>query len=101
MRRHEGTATETLSRVVHAIDHPARRAIVDRLVDGEADVAELADLVWDGFRLGQSSTSNHLRVLREADLVAVSVRYGERYCVLCPASLSELMRWVSRCVGPV
>ena len=46
---------------------PHRRRILDRLRDGECAVGDLVDLL----QLSQPGASKHLRILREARLVAV------------------------------
>jgi endonuclease/exonuclease/phosphatase family metal-dependent hydrolase len=53
--------------VFHAIAHPARRAILVTLKDGERAASELAE----PFRMTFAAISQHLRVLEEADLVSV------------------------------
>ena len=53
------------SDVFRAIADPTRRALLDRLRAKELSVAELAA----PFRMTQPAISQHLRVLREADLV--------------------------------
>lgn len=59
-RREDPTAD-----VFRAIADPTRRALLDRLRAKELSVAELAA----PFRMTQPAISQHLRVLREADLV--------------------------------
>jgi DNA-binding transcriptional ArsR family regulator len=48
-----------------AVADPTRRAILDRLRDGDAPVSQLAA----GFAMTRPAISRHLRVLREARLV--------------------------------
>jgi DNA-binding transcriptional ArsR family regulator len=50
-----------------AVAEPHRRRILDRLRVGECDVSELVGLLG----LSQPGVSKHLRILREARLVAV------------------------------
>ena len=54
-----------LDAVFHALADPTRRAILARLAEGEATVAELGA----PFSLSQPTISKHLRVLEEAGLV--------------------------------
>jgi DNA-binding transcriptional ArsR family regulator len=56
-----------------ALSHPARRELVRLCVDEERSAGELGDLV----RLRQSTTSQHLRMLRDAGLLVVR-RDGNR-----------------------
>lgn len=61
---------------VHALDaiaQPSRRAILERLRRGPASVSQLAKYL----PISQPAVSQHLRVLREADLV-VARRDGTR-----------------------
>lgn len=48
-----------------ALGDPHRRAIVERLIDGECSVQELAD----GLPISRPAVSRHLRLLKEAGLV--------------------------------
>lgn len=59
--------------VFHAIAHPARRAILVTLKEGERSASALAE----PFRMTFPAISQHLRVLEEARLVAVR-REGRR-----------------------
>jgi DNA-binding transcriptional ArsR family regulator len=59
---------------------PARRRVLDLLLDGPRPVGELAALTG----LSQPGTSKHLRVLREAGLVRVRQEAQRRWYELCP-----------------
>ena len=59
--------------IFHAIAHPARRAILVTLKDGERAASELAE----PFRMTFAAISQHLGVLEEARLVSVR-RDGRR-----------------------
>jgi DNA-binding transcriptional ArsR family regulator len=81
----------------HAVADPTRRALLDRLREGEAPVAALAaGLAGAGFVLSRPAVSKHLRVLREARLVRER-RGGDdgrqRVYALTPAPLREVARW--------
>jgi DNA-binding transcriptional ArsR family regulator len=52
-------------RVIHALDDPLRYALVSRLFTGPATVSELVATTG----AAQSKVSNHLAILREADVV--------------------------------
>jgi DNA-binding transcriptional ArsR family regulator len=69
---------------------PARRRILDLLRERPRAVGELVE------RLGMSQpgTSKHLRVLREAGLVAVQVDAQRRVYELRPEPLSEIDEWL-------
>jgi DNA-binding transcriptional ArsR family regulator len=76
----------------HAVADPTRRAILDRLRQGEAPVAELAL----GFAISRPAVSKHLRVLRDARLV-IERRGGadgrQRIYTLTPAPLRTIAEW--------
>ena len=69
---------------------PARRRILDLLLERPRPVGELVD------RLGltQPGTSKHLRVLREAGLVVVTPEAQKRVYALNPEPLAELDEWL-------
>jgi DNA-binding transcriptional ArsR family regulator len=80
----------TASSTLQALAEPNRVAILDALREGESPVGELAT------RLGQSQpgVSKHLRVLREAGLVAVRSDAQRRLYRVMPAPLQELDAWI-------
>ena len=70
---------------------PIRRSILDRLRDGERLVGELAEALG----LAQPATSKHLRVLRDAGLVAVRVDGPRRWYRLRVEPLAEIDDWLA------
>ena len=58
--------TDQLSAVFGALADPTRRAILARLAEGDANVAELAA----PFAISQPAISRHLKVLEQAGLVS-------------------------------
>jgi DNA-binding transcriptional ArsR family regulator len=70
---------------------PNRRRILDELCQGERSVGELAGTL----SLSQPAVSKHLRVLREADLVASRVDKQHRRYRLRPAPLQEVDAWLA------
>jgi DNA-binding transcriptional ArsR family regulator len=73
------------------LQEPHRRAILDRLRERPHLVGELADALG----LAQPATSKHLRVLREAGLVAVEVDGPRRRYRIRPEPLAELDAWLA------
>jgi DNA-binding transcriptional ArsR family regulator len=69
---------------------PVRRSLLDRLRTGEHLVGELAEAL----ALPQPVTSKHLRVLREAGLVAVRIDGPRRWYRLQPAPLAVVADWL-------
>src|SRR6476646_3443666 len=77
------------SDVFHAIAHPARRAILVTLKDGERAAGELAA----PFQMTFAAISQHLRVLEEAELVSVRRQGRYRLYRLEPKPLQGVVRW--------
>lgn len=73
-----------------AVAEPHRRRILDRLRDGECAVGDLVDLL----QLSQPGVSKHLRILREARLVAVRADGKRRVYRLAAEPLSEVDAWL-------
>lgn len=78
------------SDVFHAIAHPARRAILLTLKDGELAAGELAE----PFRMTFGAISQHLRILEEAQLVFVRREGRNRLYRLHPKPLRDIVEWV-------
>lgn len=72
------------------VAEPARRELLDVLVSGPKAVGELAAMTG----LSQPNTSRHLRILREAGLVASTADGQRRLYELRPERLVELDRWL-------
>lgn len=70
---------------------PTRRRILDLLLERPRSVGELTDMLG----LSQPGTSKHLRVLRDAGLVAARVDAQRRWYELCPAPLAEIDEWLT------
>ena len=73
------------------LGQPIRRSILDRLRDRPHLVGELAEAL----DLPQPSTSKHLRVLRDAGLVAVRVDGPRRWYALRSEPLAALDEWLA------
>jgi DNA-binding transcriptional ArsR family regulator len=76
--------------VFHAIAHPARRAILLSLKDGERAASELAE----PFDMSFAGISQHLRVLEEAELVSVRRDGRHRFYRLEPKPLEDVVGWI-------
>jgi DNA-binding transcriptional ArsR family regulator len=85
-------ATDRLSLVFGALADPIRRAILTRLTEGEATVAELAE----PFSVSQPAISKHLKVLEHAGLVSRSRRATARLSHLEAEPLREVTTWLAR-----
>jgi DNA-binding transcriptional ArsR family regulator len=73
-----------------ALAEPSRRHILDLLREREHAVGELVGPL----RLSQPGVSKHLKVLREAGLVAVRVDGRRRLYGLRPQPLAEVEEWL-------
>lgn len=77
------------ARVARALAHPARVAIVRRLaVCDECVAAE----IFDEIDLAQSTVSEHLRVLREAEVVRSSAQGNRTYYCINTTTLARFER---------
>src|SRR5580698_5953200 len=85
-------AADQLSLVFGALADPTRRAILTRLAEGEATVAQLAA----PFSVSQPAISRHLKVLEHAGLVSRTRRATARLSRLEAAPLREVTTWLAR-----
>ena len=83
-------AVDALSRTFAALADPTRRAILDRLVGGDATVNELAE----PFEMSLQAVSKHLKVLEDAGLVSKGRDGQHRPCHAEGASLDPAIDWL-------
>lgn len=81
---------DPLSATFAALADPTRRAILARLADGEATVAELAE----PFDMTTQAVSKHLRVLEEAGLITRGRRAQWRPSRLRADALDDATDWL-------
>jgi DNA-binding transcriptional ArsR family regulator len=82
--------TDRLDDTFAALAHPVRRAILARLMGGEASVMELAE----PFEMSLPAVSKHLKVLEKAGLIARGREAQWRPCRLDADPLREVADWV-------
>lgn len=75
-----------------ALAHPARRAILARLAEGEATVNELAA----PFDVSLPAVSKHIRVLETAGLIERGRNAQFRPCRLSPGPLKAVAAWTDQ-----
>ena len=75
-----------------ALADPTRRAILARLVSGEASVTELAK----PFAMSQPAISKHLRVLEDAGLISRGRDRQRRPCRIEGKPLADATEWLER-----
>ena len=80
-----------LDRTFAALADPARRAMVERLVQGPASVSELAKPL----PMSLPAVMLHLKVLEESGLVTSRKEGRVRTCRIEPKMLSQAEQWVS------
>ena len=85
-------AVDRLSLVFGALADPIRRAILARLIEGDATVAELAA----PFDVSQPAISRHLKVLENAGLITRTRRATARLSHLEAEPLREVTTWLAR-----
>ena len=79
-----------LDRVFAAIAHPIRRAMVERLAEGDCSVGELAQ----AHAVSAPAISKHLRVLEDAGLLEQTADGRVRRCSLKAKPLSQAFGWL-------
>jgi DNA-binding transcriptional ArsR family regulator len=82
---------DQLSTIFSALADSTRRAILQRLSEGEATVNELAE----PFDISLPAISRHLKVLEHAGLISRSRTAQWRPCRLESGPLEEVADWVS------
>ena len=81
---------DNLDQTLSALADPTRRAILQRLSEGEARVTELAA----PFPISLNSVSKHIRILERARLVARRRAGREHFLSLNPAPLDDAAAWM-------
>ena len=81
---------DQLSTTFAALADPTRRAILERLADGDATVGELAE----PFSLTLPAISKHLSVLERAGLVAKDRDGQRRNCRITATPLKSATSWL-------
>jgi DNA-binding transcriptional ArsR family regulator len=79
-----------LDAVFHALADPTRRAVVQRLGRGPANVSDLAK----PFDMALPSFMKHISVLENAGLIKSRKEGRVRSCVLRPKTLSAAEKWI-------
>jgi DNA-binding transcriptional ArsR family regulator len=81
---------DRLSHTFAALADPTRRAILARLMSGQASVTELAE----PFRMSMPAVSKHLKVLEKAGLIARGREAQWRPCRLEGEPLRDVAEWM-------
>ncbi|MFZ2012914.1 MAG: metalloregulator ArsR/SmtB family transcription factor [Nocardioides sp.] len=83
-------ARDPLSRIFAALADPTRRAVLARLLEGEATVSDLVA----AHDISQPAMSKHLKVLEQAGLIRRTQHAQWRSSVLAATSLREVADWM-------
>ncbi len=89
MRMNEG---RRLDRTMIALAHPARRAILQRVMRQESRVTDLAE----PFDMSLNAVSKHIRVLERAGLVQRRRVWREHFVSFNPEPLDEVAEWIAK-----
>ena len=79
-----------LDETLQALADPTRRAILQRLSEGEARVTEIAK----PFAISLNSVSKHIQMLERAELVRRRREGREHILSLNPGALDEAGEWI-------
>jgi len=83
---------DNLSQTFAALASSTRRAILARLVEGEATVNELAE----PFKLSLPAISKHIKVLEQAGLITQGQKAQYRPCTINVTPVQEVSRWTEQ-----
>ena len=81
---------EQLDQVFKALADPTRRSIMQRLIQGDALVTDLAE----PFDMSLPAITKHLNVLESAGLLIREKRGRERHCSLNAEPLQQASGWI-------
>jgi len=84
--------SEQLDATFIALADPTRRAILARLMEGEASVNELAS----PFEISQPAISKHLKILERAGLVSRSASGTRRPVKIEAAPMKQAVDWLEK-----
>jgi DNA-binding transcriptional ArsR family regulator len=84
-------ALSSLDQTLTALADPTRRAILERLAQGEERVTALAE----PFTMSLNAVSKHIRVLEHAQLVHRRREGREHLLSLNPLALDEAASWIA------
>lgn len=82
--------TDQLDSIFHALADPTRRAIVQRLRQGDASVSELAH----PFRMSLSAVVQHIQILEASGVIETEKLGRTRICRIDPVMLQSAQDWI-------
>ncbi len=81
-----------LTRTMTALSHPARRAILERVMRRETRITDLAE----PFDMSLNAVSKHIRVLERARLVRRRRVWREHFVSFNPQPLEQASAWIEK-----
>jgi DNA-binding transcriptional ArsR family regulator len=87
-----GNENSHVGNVLRALGDPTRRAIYERLVEGEASIARLTEQV----RISQPAVSQHVALLRTAGLLHERKQGRSTLYRAASSGLTPLVDWIGR-----
>src|SRR5882724_7615623 len=75
-----------------ALSDPTRRSVFERLIDGAQPVGQIAR----GMPVSRPAVSQHLKILKEAGLVADRSEGTRRIYYIDPQGLANLRQWLDQ-----
>lgn len=83
---------DRLSQIFSALANPTRRAILERLAEGEATVNELAE----PFKMTLPGISKHIKILERAGLITQGKLAQYRPCTIDATPIQEVANWTEQ-----
>lgn len=87
--------------VFEALGDPVRRLILELLAAGEQPSGSLVEALRSRMPISQPAVSQHLKVLRETNLVSVRAMGTRRIYALDRAGLDAAQAWLARLADPL
>ncbi|GGC53143.1 winged helix-turn-helix transcriptional regulator [Hoyosella rhizosphaerae] len=87
--------------VFAALSDSVRRAILAALGTGEHSAGTLVSEMQRHATISQPAVSQHLRVLREAELVSVRAEGNRRFYAIDPAGIAAAQHWLATLTDPL
>ena len=87
--------------VFDALGEPVRRLILELLAAGEQPVGPLVAALQSRMPISQPAVSQHLKVLREAELVSARAEGTRRIYALDQAGVDAARAWLARLADPL
>jgi DNA-binding transcriptional ArsR family regulator len=88
---HSESTDGAIDRILHALDDPTRRRMIELLSERPHSLSALAK----PFDVTLTAVSQHLRILEDANLVSTQKLGRVRSCQLAAEGLAPLQQWIS------